>query len=743
KDVALRYFEGVTLDGDFNLLLQGTPDQSRLTGQIIVDNAVYFKDFDLTATALNFLLESRRVIGPEIAASWQENVFLDIEICGPESVPGTCAPIDTLAIKNNIADVTATAQIAVRGTLASPLVIGDVVLDEGGTIEFQDVEYRVVRGTVNFQNPFRLDPYFDITAEARRGEYDLTVNLTGTLEKIDSTITTDPPTGDLTLLSLLAPQLGDPTRADARRLDLQNVGAAGGSLLLQTFGGLVGSRIFPFADSFRFDVGTLDEFSDPKVTFEKRVSDDVRAVVVFFLNSSENIEIVEWQVTPDWMLQFVRDSELDSEFLIDSVDARFRRRYRGHWFSQRDDEVLAPASPQAASLPRPATTPDTPQVVPLTTTREQPIVASIEFTADSAVNVERLGELVAGIRVGAPLTIADLQTSIKALYGTGEFGDIQVDAAPAGPGAIALRFLLFVRYRIGAIAFEGLPVDEGRVEDRLAIAANGTLSLNAIERSAGEIAVELQRRGWLEAVVDPEVEYLRAENRANVIFHVAAGPRARVASVEFDADTAPFTPAQLIGRMRLDVGDPFDENEARRDAERIASFLVEKGHRRADVRFLDRIYDQATNSVRVRYRIEVGPRVRVEVEGIGRRIVRRLLPMRGDEPYSEDAVERARDDIHRLLQRRGFYFANVDVEETMAGDELVVTFKIATGNRYELARVEFDGNQILEDHELRDAVTTAPEGGLRKLLRRLFRRPGGVDDETLAADVESLETLYR
>ncbi|HEU5163028.1 MAG TPA: outer membrane protein assembly factor BamA, partial [Thermoanaerobaculia bacterium] len=119
------------------------------------------------------------------------------------------------------------------------------------------------------------------------------------------------------------------------------------------------------------------------------------------------------------------------------------------------------------------------------------------------------------------------------------------------------------------------------------------------------------------------------------------------------------------------------------------------------------------------------------------------LPMRGDEPYSEDAIERARDDIHRLLQRRGFYFANVDVEEKAVGDEFVVTFKVNTGNRYELARVEFDGNEILEDDELRDAVTTAPQSAFRTLLRKLFRRPGGVDDETLVEDVESLETLYR
>ncbi len=755
--VALRYFEGVALDGNFDLNLGGSPERASLAGTIVVNRAVYFKDFDLTTAALNFLLETRRVIGPEIAASWQERVSLDIKICGPGSEGGVCRPVDTLAVKNNIADVTATAQLEVRGTLAAPNVIGDVVLDEGGTIEFQDIEYRVARGTINFQNPFRLDPYFDITAEARRGEYDLTINLTGTLERITPTLTSDPPTSDLTLLSLLSPQFADPTSTDARRLDLQNVGAAGGSLLLQSLGGFVGTRVFPFVDAFRFDVGALTELADPKVTFEKRVSDDVRAIVVYFLNSRENIEIVEWQVTPDWLLQFVRDSKLEADFIVDSVEGRFRRRYTGHWFSrQGDDFVVAAPRPAVAALPPPAPTPETVAVEPLTTTTVQPIVASIGFAADSAVNPERLGELVAGIRVGEPLRLSDLQAAIKALYGTGEFGDIQVDAAPAASGAVAIRFLLFVRYRVGDISFEGLPIDDSRFDERLAIDEEDTLSLNAIERSAAEIVTELRRRGYLEAVADPEVEYFRAENRANVIFHIEAGPLAHVAAVEFcraaegesecvpgEGVTAPFPETELMNQMRLEPGDPFNATEGRSDADRIESHLVKKGYRQATVRSLEPAYDDATDTVRLRYAVVVGPPVRVAVEGVPRRSVRRLLPLRGDEPYTADAIERAREDIRRLLQRRGYYFASVEVEEARVGEEYVVTYRIDPGKRYELASLEFDGNRILEDDELREAVTTAPEAGWRTFLRNLFRRPGGVNEETLAEDVESLETLYR
>ncbi|HEY6843531.1 MAG TPA: translocation/assembly module TamB domain-containing protein, partial [Thermoanaerobaculia bacterium] len=69
------------------------------------------------------------------------------------------------------------------------MILGNVTLDEGGRVRFQNIDYTLTSGTINFQNPFRIDPYFDITLEARvtggiseieSGPIDVTVNITGT-----------------------------------------------------------------------------------------------------------------------------------------------------------------------------------------------------------------------------------------------------------------------------------------------------------------------------------------------------------------------------------------------------------------------------------------------------------------------------------------------------------------------------------------------------------------------------------
>ncbi|HVR42688.1 MAG TPA: outer membrane protein assembly factor BamA [Thermoanaerobaculia bacterium] len=732
-EVALRYFEGITLQGNFDLVLSGDPERSLLQGEVIVDRGLYYRDFDVTTSVLNLLLE-RRVIAPEIAASWQNQVALRVEVRAPE----------TLAVRNNIADVTASAELEIRGTLANPTILGVVTVDEGGTIRFQDVEYRVVRGTINFQNPFRVDPFFDITAEGRRGEYDLTINLTGTLDRITPTIASDPPTSDLTLLSLLAPPASDPTQTDPAGLELENLGAAGGSLLLQSVGELIGSRIFPFADAFRLDAGLLAEVSEPKVTFEKRVSDDLRAIVVYFLNSRENIEIVEWQVTPDWMIQFVQDTRQDSDFFIDSVEGRFRRRYSGHWLSRKDrNEAIVAADVPVGRQPPPAPTPESDEIAPLSQTLERPIVASVEFAAEAVLNRERLAEVASAVVVGEPLSLRAMQTAIKGLYGTGEFGDVRVDASPAGDGSVHVRFLLFLNYRIGTIRVEGLPISRDAISGALAVREGETLSLDAVDRSATAIAEELHRHGWIEATVDPEIQYSRPTNRADATFHVTPGRQALVGSVELQGSLGPFAPREIIARMRLQTGSVFSAAAARRDAERILDFLIDRGYRRASVRYLEREYEPDHGTVRLRYRIEAGLPVRVEVEGVERGAVGRLLPFRGDEPYSEDLVDRAVDEIRNLYQRRGHYFVTVDAEEREVDAAWVVTFHIEPGSRYQLESVEFDGNAQLDDDRLRAAIATAPSGGFRTFLRNLLRRPGGVNDETLVEDIASLQSLYR
>ena len=105
---------------------------------------------------------------------------------------------------------------------------------ERGRLYFQGRTYVIQRGTLDFVNPQRLDPLFDIEAETRIRSYRVTLRVSGTLERVTPTLTSDPPLSSLQILALLAGQdeseVANLTQAQARP-NQGNLAAAGAATL--------------------------------------------------------------------------------------------------------------------------------------------------------------------------------------------------------------------------------------------------------------------------------------------------------------------------------------------------------------------------------------------------------------------------------------------------------------------------------------------------------------------------------
>lgn len=738
--VALRAYEGLTLEGNFALLLTGGLDRAMLQGDIDVTRALYFRDFDFQQTLLDILLARSRVTTVS-AATWQDRVGLNIHLNAN----------DTLAVKNNIAEVTGSARLDVTGTVANPVILGEVTLDEGGQIRIQNVDYRVARGTIAFQNPFRIDPYLDITfegtvsgfgaSETESGPYEVTVNLTGTLDRLTPTITSDPPASDITLFSILG--FGGLGSRDTSQ-QAGGLGAYGTSLLYQSIGSLIGSRVFPFVDSFAYDPGTLDTGTGagPRVTFEKRLSNKIRFLIVYNLDDNQSKQVVEWLVNPNWTLQLTRD-EADEY----RIDARFRRRYDAHW-EFRNDELrnIAEAAvirSEATATEAPVATPRMPGVTTVNTRAadNQPI-AQINFRADAGFDTSTLAQEVT-LRPGQLVTIRELQSSIKNLFATGNFRDVRVDATP-GEGGTVLTFALFLHYRVGDIVIDGISgKNRQRAQRELTVRNGEILSLDDVDDSARAIQEALVRDGYLEATVDPETNFDRARNSADIHFYTTPGPRATITKIALEGNTAPFQPAEVLHAMKRHKGQAFQIAEAREDANRMQNFFVRRDYRRAKVEFLGHTYDEATNGVTLRYRATAGPIVKVAVDGVPRSQVRRWLPFAKNQEYSEDAVDQAADKIVTGLQQRGHYLAAVDTESELQNNVWTTTFHVSPGPRFRITDVKFTGNIQVREKELEKLVETSPSGGFRRLLASLFRRPTGVTRSQISDDRDNVESYYK
>ncbi len=311
QNMRLRYPEGMRSVVDANLNLQGTVEAMTLSGNVTIRNAIYTKRFD-TGGGLVDLTGSA---AGQVPASIQTTIPLRYDV--HLNVPGT------LRVENNTVRLVANADLDLRGTYDRPVLVGRGEV-ERGEFNFEGKRYVVTRGTIDFNNPTRIEPFFDIQTETQvrvpSQTYRVMVRVTGTMQRFTPTFSADPPLTEVQVLSLLfsdvAPgqdvefsQYSAVTpqeqllRERAARALTGALTTEIGRVAEQTFGvdtfQLTPSLVTPNANSSRLDPAA-------RLTIGKRISDRVYLTYSRSLSSttSDQIILLEYDQTDrfSWIL---------------------------------------------------------------------------------------------------------------------------------------------------------------------------------------------------------------------------------------------------------------------------------------------------------------------------------------------------------------------------------------------------------------------------------------------------------
>jgi autotransporter translocation and assembly factor TamB len=192
----VRYPEGFRSIVDADLELTGTIGALLLSGAVNVQDALWTRRFEASPDL--FALAGGGTV-PVAGGASAPSIPLrfDIQITAP----------NTLRIENNIATMVANADLLLGGTYDRPTLFGRAEIDRGAIV-FEGNRYIVTQGTVDFLNPTRIEPFFDIEAETRvrlPGQtYVVTIGLSGTPTKLaPPTLNSDPPLSTVDIIALL------------------------------------------------------------------------------------------------------------------------------------------------------------------------------------------------------------------------------------------------------------------------------------------------------------------------------------------------------------------------------------------------------------------------------------------------------------------------------------------------------------------------------------------------------------
>lgn len=318
EDMKLLFPDGWLQEGDANLIWSSGPDGRELQGTVELEQVRYLEDVDLgLAEVIQRLLEPQRTdVGSTDELLTETRLNLAVR-----------AP-NALRVRNRAANLRGDLDLEVRGNLARPVVLGTVALQPGGKLRYADNEYTLQRGLVTFNNPFSYEPVIDLVATSRVRLYEVSLSLSGTPEKLEFNVSSDPPLPQLDVLALVAGGRLPGQNVDQPIPDTRNEGQLNaGAFLYGQAASAITDRVNTLFGFDRFRVDPLAEGSDSvssvRVTVGKRLSKDLFVSYSRDPSTTEqDILEAEWQVSPQLVLVFTQNG--DGSF---SVDALWDRRF--------------------------------------------------------------------------------------------------------------------------------------------------------------------------------------------------------------------------------------------------------------------------------------------------------------------------------------------------------------------------------------------------------------------------------
>lgn len=295
-----------SLDGQ--LRLGGDLNGLQLSGELSLRRSVYRRDLSLQRLVLEELL------GPERTGSSGPGLLgFDVRI----AIPGT------LEVQTPLARVVAQGELRLVGDVSQPGLLGQVELLPGGELQLAGVTYELERASIRFVDAHAIRPVVDLQARGVVQNFTVTLGLSGTLDRLVPTLSSDPPLPESDILALVALGVSPGSPGSAAG----SASAMASSFLTEQLTGAVTSRTRTLLalDQLRIDPFVTTEAGTPtaRVTMVKQLSPDWSVTVSSNLSSNRE-EVIQsrWRVGKDLFLEATRDT--DGSY---SLEVKWRRRY--------------------------------------------------------------------------------------------------------------------------------------------------------------------------------------------------------------------------------------------------------------------------------------------------------------------------------------------------------------------------------------------------------------------------------
>ncbi|MCB1486137.1 MAG: outer membrane protein assembly factor BamA [Bauldia sp.] len=314
---------------------------------------------------------------------------------------------------------------------------------------------------------------------------------------------------------------------------------------------------------------------------------------------------------------------------------------------------------------------------------------------------------------GKSFTNADIDESVKALYGTGLFSDVNITIS-----GNALLVVVSENRVVKSVIIKGnKKVKNDELFALLQTKPRGVATEAKIQGDVQRITDYYATQGRSAATVTYEVTDL-PDNRVDVVYIIDEGDRTAIGRITFVGNNA-FSESRLrsviTSRKRslltlLNRKDVFNEAKLAADQEALRRFYMSHGYADFRVISVDWDYDEASSRYSVVFTLDEGARYHFStididstIPGIDTRRLMRLVKTRPGRIFDSREVEQTVEDMTIELSRAGYSFVQVRPrgDRDYENHTISITYLIDEGPRIYVERIEIYGNTKTRDYVIR------------------------------------------
>jgi outer membrane protein insertion porin family len=319
------------------------------------------------------------------------------------------------------------------------------------------------------------------------------------------------------------------------------------------------------------------------------------------------------------------------------------------------------------------------------------------------------------VKVGDTMTDERASQTIRALFATGFFSDVVVEAEDG-----VLVIVLQERPSIAQIEFSGMREFDRetvlKAMGQIGLAEGRIFDKGLLDRAEQELKRQYLTRGRYATNVSTTVTPLE-RNRVSVNFTIEEGEAAKIRQISIIGNQA-FRERELLSQLSLRTpgwltwyskADQYSRQKLAADLETLRSYYLDRGYLEFNIESTQVSITPDKKDIYIAIAVSEGPRYKVsDVKVAGELLlpeaeIRKLISLKPGETFSRAKVTESTKRISDRLGAEGYAFANVNAAPELSKEkqEAAFTFIIDPGRRVYVRRVNISGNNRSRDEVIR------------------------------------------